>query len=119
MKILLNTVLIVSGLTEILAAVSLITGPAGISAAGSGEMWSMHYGFAALAIASISVWVWPHRSQSATLTTALGILLVFHTGLCVSLAIAADQPAGMVIHGVLAVFCLLLLMKRGALVSAA
>ena len=46
MKILFNVVLILSFLFEALASVSLITGPEGISAAGSGNQWSMHYGFA-------------------------------------------------------------------------
>ncbi|MEM9620500.1 MAG: hypothetical protein AAF993_02555 [Pseudomonadota bacterium] len=112
MSILLNVVLVVSALTEILAAASLIGGPGGISAAGTGEQWSMHYGFAALAIASLSVWVWPHRRHLPTLTTALGVLLTFHSGVCVSLAMAGDQAAGMVIHAVLAALLVVLFVRR-------
>jgi hypothetical protein len=112
MKILLNTVLILSALTELLAAATLIGGPAGLSAAGSGEMWSMH--FAALAIASLSAWVWPRRSDLAALTVALSTLLVFHTGLTVSLAAAGDQPVGLVIHAVLATLCAILFIRRAA-----
>ena len=48
MKILFNIVLVLNFLTEAMAAVSLIGGPEGISAAGQGGMWSMHYGFAAV-----------------------------------------------------------------------
>ena len=55
MKILFTVVLVLNFLTETLAAVSLIGGPEGIAAAGKGGMWSMHYGFAALAIASASL----------------------------------------------------------------
>ncbi|NKB99372.1 MAG: hypothetical protein GKR90_12880 [Pseudomonadales bacterium] len=115
MKILLNVMLVLNGLTELLASLTLILGPAGVSAAGSGAMWSMHYGFAALAIASISVWSWPHRSNLSVMTTVIGILLVFHSGLCVSLALAGDQAAGMVIHGVTAVMCVVLFVRRGSL----
>ena len=56
MKILFNIVLVLSFLFEALASVSLIGGPEGISAPGLGNQWSMHYGFAALAIASMSLY---------------------------------------------------------------
>ena len=109
-----NTVLIASFLVELLAAVSLILGPEGIQAAGSGEQWMMHYGFAALAMASISLWAWPGRKQLQVVTTVLGILLTFHTGLTLSLALAGDQPAGLIMHSVLAVLCLVLFVRRAA-----
>ena len=63
MPIAFNTLLILSFLMELMAAIALITGPGGFSAAGQGELWSLHYGFAALAIASFSVWVWPQRHR--------------------------------------------------------
>ena len=83
MKILWNVVIVLSGLTELLAAATLIGGPEGIAAAGAGNMWSMHYGFAALAIASLSVWIWPRRRQADAIAVSLGVLLTFHIGLLI------------------------------------
>ncbi len=114
MKILFSALLILSFLTEMLAASTLIAGPGGISSASTinGGMWSMHYGFAALAIASASVWVWFSRHNLAAVTPILGTLMVFHSGLFVSLAVAGDQQAGMVIHAVLALICIALFIRR-------
>ena len=112
MKILFNVVLILSFLFEALASVSLITGPEGISAAGSGNQWSMHYGFAVIAIASISLWAWPYRTNLPVATFALGVLFIFHTGLSISLSLAGDQQAGMVIHSILSILCLVLVTQR-------
>jgi len=105
-------VLVLNLLVEALAALALITGPEGISAAGSGNQWSMHYGFAVLAIASASLWIWPARTNHRAVTAVLGILLVFHGALFVSLTTAGDQQAGMIIHMVLAVSCLVLFTQR-------
>jgi hypothetical protein len=112
MKILFNVVLVLSFLFEALAAVSMITGPEGITAEGLGNQWSMHYGFAALAIASMTLWAWPYRTNLPVVTFALGVLFIFHTGLSISLTIAGDQQAGMIGHSVLSVLCLLLLTQR-------
>jgi len=112
MKILLSAVLILSFLAEALAAVTLITGPEGVTAPGLGNQWSMHYGFAALAIASISLWTWPYRTNMPVVTFALGVLLTFHTGLSISLNLAGDQQAGMIVHTVLSVLCLVLITQR-------
>ena len=112
MKILFNVVLVLSFLFEALAAVSLITGPEGVTAAGLDDQWSMHYGFAALAIASMTLWAWPYRTNLPVVTFALGVLFIFHTGLSISLTLAGDQQAGMIGHSVLSVLCLVLLTQR-------
>ncbi len=112
MKTLFTIVLVLNFLTETLAAAMLIGGPEGIAAAGKGGMWSMHYGFAALAIASASLWIWPHRSNLRVVTTVLGVLLTFHTGLLISLTLAGDQPAGVLIHAVMSALCLVLFTQR-------
>lgn len=109
--------LVLSGLTELFAAATLIGGPEGLAAAGEGQLWSMHYGFAALAIASCSAWAWPLRQDLAAVTVVLGILSVFHFGLAVSLAVAGDQPQGMIIHGVLAMLSLVLVTSRDKIVG--
>lgn len=100
MKALLIVLLSLNFLAESLAAVTLITGPEGIAAAGSGGQWSMHYGFAVIAIISISVWAWVQRREPAALTALLGVLVVFHASVFVSLLLAGDQPAGVLIHAV-------------------
>jgi hypothetical protein len=112
MKILFIVVLVLSFLTEALASFSLISGPEGVSAPGLGNQWSMHYGFAALAIASISLWTWPYRTHLPVVTFALGVLFTFHTGLSISLNIAGDQQAGLIIHTVLSILCLILITQR-------
>ena len=112
MRILFVVLLILHLLMESMAAVALIGGPEGISAAGRGAQWSMHYGFAALAVASVSLWAWPRRTDLAAVTVALGLLLTFHTGLTISLAVAGDQVGGMIAHGVLAAISLVLITQR-------
>lgn len=112
MRILFVVVLFVNLLTEALAATTLIGGPEGISAMGKGGMWSMHYGFAALAIASASLWVWPYRTNLQVVTAVLGLLATFHTGLFISLTLAGDQQAGMIIHAAMAVACIGLFTQR-------
>lgn len=112
MKILFIILLVLNFLTEAMASSALIGGPEGISAAGQGGMWSMHYGFAALAIGSASLWIWPHRTNMKAVTAVLGVLMTFHSGLFVSLTAAGDQQAGMIIHAVLAVLCIFLFTQR-------
>jgi len=112
MKIFFSIVLVLSLLTEVMAAVSLIAGPGGIQEPGLGNQWTMHYGFAAFAIASLSIWTWPYRSELPAVTLALGVLMTFHTGLAISLTVAGDQQAGMVIHSVLAVLSIVLFTQR-------
>lgn len=112
MKKLFVALLVLNVLTEALAATTLIGGPGGISAAGAGNQWSMHYGFAALAIGSAALWVWPYRNNLNAVTAVLGVLMTFHSGLFVSLMVAGDQPAGVIIHAVLAALCILLFIQR-------
>lgn len=112
MRTFFTIVLILNFLTEAMAATLLIAGPEGVSAAGKGDMWSMHYGFAALAIASTTVWIWPYRTNMQAVTAVLGVLLTFHSGLFISLATAGDQMPGMVLHAILAVLCIFLFTQR-------
>lgn len=117
MRKLFNVLLVLNFLVEAMAAASLIGGPDGLAAAGRGGMWSMHYGFAALAIASVSLWIWPYRSDRKAVTAVLGLLLTFHSGLVVSLAAAGDQAVGLVLHAVLASLSALLFARRGRLTA--
>ena len=117
MAMLWNVVIVLSALTEIMAAVTLIGGPEGVANAGAGNMWSMHYGFAALAIASLSLWIWPRRKNADANAVALGVLITFHTGLFISLALAGDQAVGMVLHGILAALSMVVFARRGDLTT--
>jgi ABC-type Mn2+/Zn2+ transport system permease subunit len=116
-KVLFAVVLVLNFLTEALAAAALIGGPEGIGAAGKGGMWSMHYGFAALAIASVSVLAWRKRQESAVINLVIGVLLVFHTGLAISLFVAGDQQAGQILHTLLAALLLVLCTQRANLTT--
>ena len=112
MKLCFTILLVLNLLTELLASTTLIGGADGIAAAGRGGLWSMHYGFAALAIGSASLWLWPYRSNRKAVTAVLGMLMTFHSGLFISLTLAGDQPAGVVIHGVLSVLCIGMFTQR-------
>jgi hypothetical protein len=116
---LLVAALVLNFVAETLAAATLIGGPSGVGAteASNGGRWSMHYGFAVIAIASAGAWVWPRRRELAALTPVLGILATFHVAVLTSLLIAGDQPVGVVIHAVLSLTFLLLLLLRGRIVA--
>lgn len=94
--------LVVNGLIETMAATALLLGPGGIADMGQGEQWSMHYGFAVIAVASVGIWLWPHRTNLAACTIGLGFLMLFHSSLTISLALAGDQLGGLIMHSVLA-----------------
>ena len=112
MKTLFAIFLVANLLTETMAALTLIAGPDGLAAAGTGGQWSMHYGFAALAIAAASLWVWPQRNVLVAVTPVLGILLTFHAGLLLSLTVAGDQQAGVMLHALLFVLSAALFATR-------
>ncbi len=114
MRVFFIIVLVLNLLIESLAAASLILGPQGAFAevrTGDGT-WSMIYGFAAFAIATAIIWIWPNRNDNKAVGSVMGMLVTFHTALFIALAIAGTQNVGMIIHGVMAVFCLVLLTQR-------
>jgi hypothetical protein len=104
---------------EGLAAATLIGGPNGLGATGAPAMgwWSMHYGFAVIAIASAGVWLWPRRHEFAALTPVLGILATFHLAVLTSLLVAGDQPEGAAAHAVLSVLFVALLALRSKIAT--
>jgi hypothetical protein len=113
MRTLFILVLILNLITEALAATALIGGILGGSAEAQIQgTWAMHYGFAVIAIASALFWVWPYRDQLEAVTAVLGVLVTFHCSVFVSLAIAGDQPVGVVIHAILATLCIVLFTQR-------
>ena len=87
MKLLFSLLLVLNLLVEVLAGVATIGCTGEISSIVSGGQWSMHYGFAVLAIASLSIWVWPFRNELKAVTVALGLLMTFHIGVLCSLLI--------------------------------
>ena len=108
--------LVLNFLLEGLAAVFLIGGPQGVfsDAQSDGMMWAMNYGFAAAAIASAIFWIWPGRDNRQAVGAVLGILLAFHAMIFVSFAIQGDQIPYVLVHGVMAVFAVVLYAKRSA-----
>ena len=112
MKLFFTIVLMLNLLIEGMAAYTLIGGPQGIAAAGTGGQWSMHYGFAAIAIASAGLWLWPYRSNRTAVTAVLGMLMTFHVGLFTSLSIAGDQQVGVITHAVMSLLCVGLFTQR-------
>lgn len=115
LKIFFLTVLVLNFLFEALAGVSLIFGPQGVLSdfRPADGMWAMNYGFAALAVASVVFWTWPHRTNARVVGTVLGFLTTFHFLLAVSLAIPGNQFGAMMTHGIMGVLCLFLLTQRG------
>ena len=121
MKIFFLTVLVLNLLFEGAAGVALITGPQGAFSDFRPEdgMWAMNYGFAALAVASVVFWVWPHRTDRKAVGVLLGFLMTFHTLLCIALAIPGNQFGAMAIHGTMAVLCLFLFTQKSRWCDAA
>ena len=114
----LAAALVLNFLAEALAAVALIGGPNGVRGeASAAGRWSMHYGFAVIAIASAGAWLWPRRHELAALTPVLGILATFHIAVSTSLLIAGEQRAGSVVHAILALTFLVLFLFRKRLAT--
>ncbi len=116
MTLLLAVALAANFFFEALAATALIGGPTGLrgEAVATGR-WSMHYGFAVIAIASASAWLWPRRRELAALTPVLGILTTFHAAVATSLLLAGEQREGSIVHVVLALVFLALFVRRDRL----
>jgi len=116
MKNLFTGYLVLNLLLEGLAATTLIGAGLGIIAVADLEsgIWSMNYGFAAVAIASAIFWVWPHRSRCEAVGPILGILVTFHALVSISFSIQGDQVPPIVVHGVLAVLGIVLYSRRTA-----
>lgn len=116
MRHLFITYLVLNLLLEGIAAVTLIGAGLGlftISQLDSG-LWSMNYGFAAIAIASALFWVWPHKSKREVVGPVLGILLTFHALISVSFALEGTQVPSIVVHGIMALLGLYLYIRRSS-----
>lgn len=116
MRKLFITYLVLNLALEGIAAVTLIGAGLGLFTIAQLEsgMWSMNYGFAAIAIASALFWVWPHRSKREVVGPVLGILLAFHGFVSVSFAIQGSHMPSIVVHGIMAVLGIFLYTRRSA-----
>lgn len=114
MKNLFSGYLVLNFLLEGLAAITLIGGTLGLLSIAQLEsgMWSMNYGFAAIAIASAVFWIWPHRSRREAVGPVLGVLFTFHALVSISFAIQGNQVPPMVVHGVMAALAIFLYSQR-------
>ena len=116
MKNLFITYLVLNLVLESIAAVSLVGAGLGAFVIPDLEpgMWSMNYGFAAIAVASVLFWVWPHRSKHDVVGPALGFLLTFHALISVSFAIQGSHTPSIVVHAFMALFGVFLYLRRSA-----
>jgi len=114
MKNLFTGYLVLNLLLEGLAAITLIGGTLGLITIANLEsgLWSMNYGFAAIAIASTIFWVWPHRSRREAVGPILGVLITFHALVSISFAIQGDQVSPIAVHGVMAALAIFLYSQR-------
>lgn len=108
--------LVLNLLLEGIAAFTLVGAGLGLFTIAGLEsgMWSMNYGFAAIAIASAIFWVWPHRARRDVVGPVLGILLAFHSLVAVSFAIEGTQVPAIVVHGILGLSGIVLYLRRSS-----
>ena len=113
MKTYFSIILTLNLLFEGMAAAVLIIAPESALAPGDSVIWARNYGFAALAVASASLWLWPHRTNLQAVTVMCGTLMVFHIGLCGSLVIAGGANLGAAAtHGIMGVLFLVAFLQR-------
>lgn len=114
MKSLFVLVLVFNLLLEGFAGVSLImeAEAAFSDTPPEGMMWNLNYGFTALAIASVIIWVWPHRNKVDVVGVLLGFLLSFHGLVTIALIIPGNQYPVAMIHGIMALLCLVLYVRK-------
>ena len=110
-------VLVINFLFEGFIAVALIVSPQSFvpSEQVEGISWAINYGFAALAMASVTIWVWRVMDDFKVMGPALGTLAVFHTGLAIGTAMSASAGPGFgptIVHGLLAIGCWFLFFQR-------
>jgi len=110
------TYLILNLILEGIAAVTLVGAGLGLFSVPQLEsgMWSMNYGFAAIAMASALFWVWPYRSKRDVVGPVLGILLTFHGLLSISFAIQGTQVPSIIVHAIMALLGIFLYAGRSA-----
>ena len=80
----------------------------------------LNYGFAAIAMATVVAWYWPHRSTPLATTITLGILATFHTAEAlagVQVARFGGGPQIIYSHGAFAIAFWVLWSQRGKLTS--
>jgi len=114
LKNLFITYLVLNLILEAIAAFTLIGAGLGLITIAQLEsgLWSMNYGFAAIAIASALFWVWPHKSKRDVVGPVLGILLTFHALISVSFGIQGTQVPSIVVHGIMALLGMFLYARR-------
>ena len=116
MRSLFAIYLVLNLVLEGIAAVTLVGAGLGLFTIAQLEsgMWSMNYGFAAVAIASALFWVWPHRAKREVVGPVLGILFAFHALVSVSFAIDGTQVPSIVVHGIMALLGIFLYARRSS-----
>jgi hypothetical protein len=92
----------------------LVFAPESFLSAGQTEgiLWARNYGVAALAVASMIFWVWPHRDNFQVLGVAIGFLMVFHCALTAALLTTGGQQVGAILHSILTISFTFLYFQR-------
>lgn len=75
MKLLFWLTLTANLLLELYAALNLLLGDAGLLADTGQNAWSIHYAFAAITIASVSIWLACYRNVPGVTYVLFGYLL--------------------------------------------
>ena len=114
MKKVLNFALVLNFLTDGPVGVFLVLSPESFLPAGQveGLLWVRNYGVAALTVASVPLWLWPHRDDYKVVGLATGLLMAFHSALTIALLTAGGQLFGSVLHFILATLFIVLYSQR-------
>ena len=114
MKIAFTGLLIANFLFEAMAAATMISGAGAMFGPEQPDavMWGRTYGFAALAVASLIFWTWPHRTSLAATGAILGFLSTFHVGITTALIIGSYMTGPIVLHAILAVASIFMFTQR-------
>ena len=116
MKNLFSVFLVTNLLVEGLAGIALIGVTLGLFSIEQLEpgMWTMVYGFAALAMATPIFWVWPYRTKREAVSPVLGILLAFHALVALAFALQGNEVPAVILHGLIAALAIYLYSQRTA-----
>ena len=119
MKKFATLILVLHALVESLMGLLMILAPREVSpTAGASEQGIMiTYGFAALTMALVVAWFWPHRRNVAAVAIAMGILATFHTGimLAATMMVINGAAAIVLLHGTFAAGFWWTWLRRGQL----
>ena len=108
MKLLFWLTLTANLLLELYAALNLLLGDAGLLADTGQNAWSIHYAFAAITIASVSIWLACYLNVPGVTYVLFGYLCTFHLLLFISAIIVSGKFYAILFHAFMAIASLAL-----------